>query len=217
LFDVSPEIPEQFYSFVSEIVSSARNTLTGHTEVLLADSRKLPKEVQKKFDCVITSPPYPNRMSYIRELRPYMYWLGYLKDGREAGELDWQAIGGTWGIATSRLQTWQPIKQTAILSEYEPLFQQVSERSPVLGNYLHKYFEDTATHLESVHAALQCSGKIFYIVGNSKFYDTLIPVERIYADLLSEVGFHDVTVELLRKRNSKKELFEFVISAQKPA
>ncbi|WP_322490103.1 hypothetical protein [Chloroflexus sp.] len=37
---------------------------------------------------VITSPPYPNRMSYIRELRPYMYWLGYLNNGRDAGELD---------------------------------------------------------------------------------------------------------------------------------
>ena len=47
-------------------------------------------------------------MSYIRELRPYMYWLSYLRDGREAGELDWKAIGGTWGIATSRVGKWSP-------------------------------------------------------------------------------------------------------------
>ena len=37
-----------------------------------------------------------------------MYWLGYLSDGRAAGELDWKAIGGTWGCATSMLNTWTP-------------------------------------------------------------------------------------------------------------
>ena len=42
-------------------------------------------------------------MSYIRELRPYMYWLGILENARDTGELDWSAIGGTWGVATSRL------------------------------------------------------------------------------------------------------------------
>jgi hypothetical protein len=47
-------------------------------------------------------------MSYIRELRPYMYWLGYLQNAREAGELDWKAIGGTWGCATSRVGKWNP-------------------------------------------------------------------------------------------------------------
>lgn len=46
-------------------------------------------------------------MSYIRELRPYMYWLGFLNKAKEAGELDWKAIGGTWGIATSRLSCWE--------------------------------------------------------------------------------------------------------------
>ena len=30
-----------------------------------------------------------------------------LNEAKEAGELDWLAIGGTWGIATSRLLSWQ--------------------------------------------------------------------------------------------------------------
>ena len=36
-----------------------------------------------------------------------MYWLGYLEQPRDAGELDWQAIGGTWGAATSRVAAWE--------------------------------------------------------------------------------------------------------------
>ena len=35
-----------------------------------------------------------------------MYWPGYLDSGNQAGELDWQAIGGIWGCATSKLMSW---------------------------------------------------------------------------------------------------------------
>ena len=35
-----------------------------------------------------------------------MYWLGYLSSGKQAGDMDWQTIGGTWGSATSRLSGW---------------------------------------------------------------------------------------------------------------
>lgn len=53
-----------------------------------------------------------------------------------------------------------------------------------------------------------------YIVGNCKFYDVMVPTEHIYAGLLRQHGFTDVTVENIRKRNSKKELFEFVVSGR---
>jgi hypothetical protein len=56
---------------------------------------------------------------------------------------------------------------------------------------------------------------VFYIVGNSKFYDALVPVEAIYASLLKHHGFSDVEIEVLRKRNSKKELLEFIVSGKK--
>ena len=35
-----------------------------------------------------------------------MYWTGHLVNGRDAGELDWLAVGGTWGLATSHLIGW---------------------------------------------------------------------------------------------------------------
>jgi hypothetical protein len=42
----------------------------------LADARELRGALaDKRAGGVITSPPYPNPMSYTRELRPYIYWL----------------------------------------------------------------------------------------------------------------------------------------------
>lgn len=98
---------EQFAQQVEAITGATTEMLSELVRVHQADARQIPP-TDPPYDCVITSPPYPNRMSYIRELRPYMYWLGYLNEAREAGELDWQAIGGTWGVATSRLNQWEP-------------------------------------------------------------------------------------------------------------
>ena len=59
------------------------------------------------------------------------------------------------------------------------------------------------------------STQIDYVVGNSKFYDVLLPTEEIYASLFSSVKLSPVSIERIRKRTSKKELFEFVVHAKK--
>lgn len=183
---------------------------------VLGDSRRLDEVLAgERFTCVITSPPYPNRMSYIRELRPYMYWLGYLHTGRQAGELDWQAIGGTWGCATSNLLKWTPGEGITVPSEtLHTAIEAISAHSVVLGKYVTKYFCDLVPHLHSLRGVLAPGARVHYIVGNSKFYDVMLHTEQIYADFLRASGFTDVTIEVIRKRTSKRELFEYVVSAR---
>ncbi|RJP34333.1 MAG: site-specific DNA-methyltransferase [Phycisphaerales bacterium] len=189
-------------------------------EVVLGDSRHLPAALpsdRPRYTVVVTSPPYPNRMSYIRELRPYMYWLGYLSNGRAAGELDWQAIGGTWGCATSLLNGWTPNGQGQIpFPHFDRIVEEIGRGHALLGRYVHKYFEDIKSHIVGLRDVLAPGAHCHYIVGNSKFYDTLLPVEGIYAALFEDAGFVDVGVETIRKRTSKKELFEFIVHAHVP-
>lgn len=199
------------------IKTTGFQVIKGSVNITEADSRYIPKPENELYDCAITSPPYPNRMSYIRELRPYMYWLKYLKSARDAGELDWKAIGGTWGIATSLVGKWKPDgKMTVPYPGFTGIIQAIAERSQILSNYVHKYFADINLHLNSLFPSLAPGGKVFYIVGNSKFYDTLVPVEKIYAGLFEKAGFENVKIVCLRKRNSKKELYEFIVSGEKP-
>jgi hypothetical protein len=196
----------------------AEDQPSAEAKVFLGDSRDLSQALpSEKYTRVITSPPYPNRMSYIRELRPYMYWLGYLTSGREAGELDWQAIGGTWGCATSNLGAWRPKPSRRIpYPRFEKIVEAISERHSLLGPYVHKYFQDVQLHVESLEEVLECGARCHYIVGNSRFYDTMIPVEEIYASLFEDSRFTDVSIERIRKRNSKKELYEFAVHATFP-
>jgi hypothetical protein len=184
-------------------------------EVLVGDSRRLQQLFPpNSLGSVITSPPYVNRMSYIRELRPYMYWLGFLDDGRQAGELDWQAIGGTWGVATSKLTSWQPQAKLE-LPRLRPLVAKIEHRSPVLARYVERYFHDMDQHLQSVSRVLARGGRAHYVIGNSKFFDVVVPAEKLFADLFTRHGFGAVKTRVLRRRTSKKELFEYLVSAEK--
>lgn len=199
------------------VLEGAAENPQGTGRVILGDSREL-ERMGGVFDLVITSPPYANRMSYIRELRPYMYWLGFLRSGRDAGELDWAAIGGTWGVATSRLIDWQrpevPL-QSALLDEtLDRIAHHDNRNGKLLANYVAKYFEDMWTHLNSLVSVLSDHSDVHYIVGNSTFYGVLLPVERIYAEMFAHLGFEGIRCRAIRKRNSKRELFEFDVSAR---
>ena len=58
--------------------------------------------------------------------------------------------------------------------------------------------------------------RVFYIIGNLSFYGVTVPSERIYVDMMHEVGFTNAEYRIVRKRNCSKQLYEFVVSAQKP-
>lgn len=217
-------VTAQFLAAVQEIADSLDvDPPIGSCRVVLGDSRDLSAALPggasraTRYTSVITSPPYPNRMSYIRELRPYMYWLGYLSNGRAAGELDWKAIGGTWGCATSLLNAWKPRASFGIpFRHFDQIVSQIGQRHALLGRYVHRYFEDIKSHILGLREVLAVGARCHYIVGNSKFYDTMLPVECIYAAMFADAGFTDVHIETIRKRSSKKELFEFVVHASMP-
>jgi hypothetical protein len=91
-----------------------------------------------------------------------------------------------------------------------------AQRSDVLARYVRKYFHDMDAHVAQLAGVLAPRATVHYIVGNSKFYDVLVPVERIYAALFERHGLSDVRVETIRKRSSKRELFEYLVSAHAP-
>lgn len=69
----------------------------------------------------------------------------------------------------------------------------------LMANYVARYFEDMyKKHLGSLRDILNKGP----------------PVEHLFSDMFSELGFADPQINVVRKRNSKKELFEFDISAK---
>lgn len=207
---------------VESITDAADSPIEAEPNAIYCDARKLTEALGRQtYSTVITSPPYCNRMSYIRELRPYMYWMGYLTDARAAGDLDWRAIGGTWGSATSNLARWEP--DTPVRVSYEGFDSIVAavacsagRHSELLARYIAKYFYDTVLHARELFEVVGSGGTVHYIVGNSKFYDVMVPTEKLYRAIFQDVGFEALDIRTLRKRTSKKELFEYLVSAKRP-
>jgi hypothetical protein len=219
LFPISPNFPDMFRGEMNFVFESAGDNPYGEANVLLGDSREISSLLSKKYDLLITSPPYPNRISYIRELRPYMYWLGYLTNGREAGELDWSAIGGTWGIATSKLAQWEMPPDVFwpryLMKTIDDISNSDHKSGRLLSNYVARYFYDMWIHISEIANVMAVGAEVHYVVGNSTFYNILVPVERIFRDMLHEAGFEDARIVKIRKRNSKQELYEYDVCAHR--
>lgn len=206
-----------FCTVFDYICESTAEELSGSAQLLLEDSRNISLPDEIRFDHVVTSPPYPNRMSYIRELRPYMYWTKFLQTAPEAGELDWKAIGGTWGIATSRLNEWTSDNvdlPSLLLDTCQKILNSGDKNSGLMARYVHKYFYDMYLHFAALRRLLSDGARLDYIVGNSTFYGIHVHTEKIYETTLLALGFSETKSRIIRRRNSKKELYEYCVSAR---
>jgi len=210
------QIEQLYQRIIDVIMNSVNQPLPGKTTVFAADSRYRLSINGVKYSHVVTSPPYPNRMSYIRELRPYMYWTKFLETAKEAGEIDWQAIGGTWGIATSRLQNWES-KDMKLSDSLNQIVCQIGEsdnkNARLMAKYVYKYFYDMHLHFNNLRHNLQNGAVLSYIVGNSSFYGIQVKTEKLLAESLKQLGYINIGSNMVRKRNSKKELFEYHVFA----
>lgn len=209
-------IEELFLKILNFILLSAENNIVGNAKVLRVDARNITSLENVKINKVITSPPYPNRMSYIRELRPYMYWTKFINEAKEAGELDWLAIGGTWGIATSRLNTWKIEEDSLpekIFSTVKKIEMSDGKNSHLLAIYVLKYFHDMHSHLRSIRSILANGSEVHYIVGNSSFFGNMVDTSTLLTDSMHLLGYSNIRSEIIRKRNCNKALYEYCISA----
>jgi len=214
------DVLDRYLAEAEHVMATAGRALPGRACVRLGDARSLAGLAGRPVQLLYTSPPYANRVSYIRELRPYMYWLRFLDDSRQAGELDWSAIGGTWGVATSRLAGWSPAHGVPLDGSFAATLGRIAaaehRSGRLLARYVERYFSDMWRHFQAAHDAVTPGGTVVYVVGNSTFFGHVVPSQDWYAKLLAEAGFTGVQVRTLRKRNSNTALYEYAVTAHRP-
>ncbi|QYX32805.1 DNA methyltransferase [Sphaerospermopsis torques-reginae] len=178
--------------------------------VLGNSTNNLQDIIHRPIDFVITSPPYPNRYSYVHQTRPQLHFLELLADVREATEIDLQAIGGTWGRATSILQ-----KDLIIVpDEIKPYFcyyDELKNQNILMCNYATKYFIDIWKHMKSLKPTVSRNFQGVYVVGNSRLSDVEIFTEVILGKLFQHEGFEVDKIISFRKRGGKKRLYETAV------
>ncbi len=161
--------------------------------------------------CVVTSPPYPNRFSYVHQTRPQLHFMEVISERHEATAIDLQTVGGTWGRATSDLMK-APIEPPEELREVLTYSDALRDRSTLMYNYVTKYFVNLQRHIRALRR-LVAPGRFrgAYVVGNSRLSDIEIYTETILGRLFELEGFEVERIVLFRKRGGRKRLYETAV------
>lgn len=173
-------------------------------------TNNLESQISRSVDFIITSPPYPNRYSYVHQTRPQLHFMELLDDVRQATEIDLQAVGGTWGRATSVLQNELLVVPDQI-KPYLCYYQELKEQSILMCNYATKYFIDMWNHIKSLRKVISPKFRGAYVVGNSRLSGVEIFTEAILGNLFRHEGFEVERIVSFRKRGGKKRLYETAV------
>jgi len=183
--------------------------------VLQGDSTQLSSLLHAPIDRVITSPPYPNRFSYVHTTRPQLFFLDLVHTATEATEIDLLSIGGTWGKATSNLQK----RDVLPFPEIEPILadtiRPLRKAHPLLCNYAVLYFNMMYRHISELALVASPTFRCGYVVGNSRLAGVEVPTDVLLARMFELQRFRVDEILVLRKRGGKKKLYETVVCASR--
>jgi tRNA G10 N-methylase Trm11 len=186
-------------------------------QIIRGNSKELSKVLKqrKRISAVITSPPYPNRFSYARETRPHLFFFDFIESAAAVGQLETDAIGGTWGKATSVLSKGVAPQNEIVASLLRPYLKDIQANGSLMASYIVKYFNDLYCHAGEIAKVCQKRARLAYVIGNSKFYDNPVPSDEILANIFKHFGFGLDRIERMRKRQSKSGLYEAVVFMQR--
>lgn len=206
------------------LMLSCLNKISSHkiehrAELFNVDATSLENiNITNNIDIVITSPPYPNRYSYVWNTRPYLYLFDLFTSPEEASDLDKRTIGGTWGTATSSISKGiiEPFND-AVKRHVVPVTNKIRNNDNLMANYVMKYFNLLSKQIVEMDNLLSRNAKVAYIVGNSEikgvYVETDILLSKLFEDL--KLLYSKVYINRFRKRNSGQDLFETIVYAEK--
>lgn len=148
------------------------------TSVKAADATTLTTSLHKRFDCVITSPPYHNAVDYYRRHALEMYWLGLTRTHDERLRLLPRYIG------RARVPQRHPLlaeqAQSALVQSWENSIRPISPQRALDFRHYHVAMEAMIRNL----AGLLPSGRsAVFIVGHSSWNGSEIPTTDLFKEL----------------------------------
>ncbi len=163
-----------------------------------------------KITHVITSPPYPNRFSYVHQTRPQLHFMELIQGRSAATDIDLETIGGTWGRATSNLMKGE-VEVPPEIAQVLDYSNELRGKSRLMCNYATKYFLDLNTHLQELRKVVDKGFRGAYVVGNSRLSGVEIYTEGILAKLFESNGFVVDEIVVFRRRGGRQRLYECAV------
>ena len=171
----------------------------------LSDSRKF--STRKKFDAIITSPPYPNRHDYTRIYGLEMIF-NFVKNNSELKQIRYDTLR-SHVEARKRFKA-KGYKKLAIIDRIIAKVKKAGVNNLKVPEMISGYFEDMFLSLSQMQKCLKKDGKLALVVSNVRFGGVNIPVDQILAQIGEQVGLCTEAIFAARYRgNSAQQMGRF--------
>lgn len=204
--DVSAsKIRNFFLDKVADMISdtiknnNASNTRV-HSKARIGDARKLP--TRRKYDAVITSPPYPNRHDYTR-----IYFLemifDFISNNDELKKIRYETIRSH--VEAKKKYEATDYNEPPILDELIGKIEKNGTNNSQVTGMLRGYFEDMYLSLSEMYRCLKNNAKIGLVVSNVRFAGVNIPVDEILSGIGNQVGLKPIAIWVARYRGNSSQ------------
>lgn len=171
----------------------------------LSDSRRF--STKKKFDAIITSPPYPNRHDYTR-----IYGLelifDFVKDNNELKQIRYNTLRSH--VEARKKFKPNGYKKPSIIDEIVIKIKKAGLNNSKVPEMIEGYFEDMYLSLFQMRKYLKKDGKIGLVISNVRFGGVNILVDEILAQIGEQAGLRTDTIFTARYRgNSAQQMKKY--------
>ena len=169
----------------------------------------------KDIDFAIFSPPYPNSFDYTDVYNIELWVLRYLKSPQQNTKLRHQTLRSH--VQVKRDMT-GPRPTAVVEKAIEQLRLLPKLWNPWIPDMIAAYFADLNVVMKELRRMLPDNGRVYVVIGDSKYSGIHIPVIEGFATAVSEFGYQVLDIEALAsKRTSpqqggRKELTESLIT-----
>ncbi len=171
----------------------------------IGDARKLP--TNRKYDAVITSPPYPNRHDYTRIYSLEMVF-DFVSDNDELKKIRYETIRSH--VEARKKYEATGYKKLVILDDLITQVKKNGTNNPQVIGMLEGYFEDMYLCLSEIHRCLKNGGKVGMVISNVRFAGVNIVVDEILSEIGSRVGLNPIEIWAVRYRgNSSQQMRDY--------
>ncbi len=175
------------------------------TKAILGDARKL--STKRKYDAIITSPPYPNRHDYTRIYSLEMMF-DFISTNEELKKIRYDTLRSH--VEAKKKYDAIDYKEPDLLNKLISQIEKNGTNNPMIVNMLKGYFEDMYLSLSEMYRCLKNKGKIGLVVSNVRFAGVNIPVDEILSDIGKQVGLTPIVIWVARNRgNSSQQMREY--------
>lgn len=175
------------------------------TSAKYCDARNL--STKRKYNAIITSPPYPNRHDYSRIYSLEMLF-DFVSNNEDLKNIRYETLR-SHVEAKKQFEAKGYIKPKSLIN----LIAKVKKNgvnNPQVISMLEGYFEDMYLAIKEMQDKLEDKGKIALVVSNVRFSGINIPVDEILSEAGGQVGLKPKAIWLARYRgNSSQQMGEY--------